>query len=300
MSNESGQNLEKSGEENSKSDEQRNQAENKIHPTIAGESRPPPKVPPANPNENQPENNANPGKPHPPNWCDIATLVIEVLGIIGLGIYCGYTIAEWKTFDSERQTMEREFAASQTNTIEQMKVLRGQLDEMKNGRLLDERAWVVVVAYTNNQTATNISFNVTAKNTGKTPALNFTMWVETQGSTNANGFGCVLPATYPRPEQLQLLPPDGVSSKGTEGKPTDIKIGDLIGAKKTNYFLDGIIKYDDIFTNHHWTRFCWRVEWYKTNCFFYGTTIGNYTDENETNQNNPIPTSPKVVPNSAL
>jgi hypothetical protein len=47
-------------------------------------------------------------KPHPPNWVEKWTLFFEVTGIIGLGIYCYYTFLEWKTFDSERKTMETE------------------------------------------------------------------------------------------------------------------------------------------------------------------------------------------------
>jgi hypothetical protein len=55
--------------------------------------------------------NANRDKP---NWCETGIFWIEIVGVIGLAFYCVVNWLEWRTFDSERQTMESEFQASQT------------------------------------------------------------------------------------------------------------------------------------------------------------------------------------------
>ncbi|HTR41801.1 MAG TPA: hypothetical protein VMH87_09325 [Pseudomonadales bacterium] len=64
-----------------------------------------------------------------PNWCEKWTLFLETLGIIGLTVYCVYTYKEWRTFDSERQTMEQEFLVGETNSEKQLEVMQRQIDD---------------------------------------------------------------------------------------------------------------------------------------------------------------------------
>src|SRR5665213_1058722 len=135
MSDESGKTQVQSGENKNKSCNQGNQSDCNVTPTkVATESAPPPQLP-------KPVNNSNNAAHEKPSWCEKGTFWLEVAGVLGLVFYCWINWREWQTFDSERQTMETEFKASQTNTIQELSVLHLQLNESKAGRIFDERAW---------------------------------------------------------------------------------------------------------------------------------------------------------------
>jgi hypothetical protein len=63
--------------------------------------------------------------------------IVEIIEIALVAIYGTVTVFECRTFDSERQTMEREFTAGQINTVNPLDVLKAKLSEMRTQRELD-------------------------------------------------------------------------------------------------------------------------------------------------------------------
>lgn len=184
---------------------------------------------------------------HTPNWCEKATLLLEALGILGLAVYCIYTVLEFKTFDSERQLMEAE------------------QKENRLARELDERAWVTAYKFEKN----NGEYRVLCRNTGRTPALNVDSDVR---STQV--FNDAETATWmenPPGPYAGVLGPNmewQTHSEGIKGK-----------------YLYGRIWYDDIFGKHHWTDFCAQCleENIASSDKFYIMPTGNSTDDSSTN-----------------
>jgi hypothetical protein len=238
MSEELGKNLEKSGKQNAETDNHTHQPKSSISPAVSNESGLPPNVPPAIQSQNKSANHSNPRKAEPPNWCDILTLILEIFGIIGLFIYCVYTIKEWKTFDSERETMENEFVISQANFRQ------------------DERAWLAAVSISQivSQDKQNGIFSILFKNTGKTPALN----VQAVTSWTMNV------ATIPKYDGVPAPRINsGITAPEQNWEAQSATISAKIMSNISNgepLYLYGTVWYDDIFGNHHWTQFCAEVE----------------------------------------
>jgi hypothetical protein len=97
---------------------------------------------------------------------------LEVFGIIGLLIYCIFTGLEWRTFDSERQTMEKEFLAGETNVQRQLAVMQEQIEDARAA----QRALLKFGEFTAKivrKTTNEFSFTVyePIKNVGNTPAI---------------------------------------------------------------------------------------------------------------------------------
>jgi hypothetical protein len=188
--------------------------------------------------------------PHPPNWCEKWTLWLEVAGVLGLAFYCWVNWKEWRTFDSERQTMETEFKASQTNAF-------NQLAEMRRQREVDERAWLapspVNPLTLNYSDPSRIFYALRTRNCGKTPAKNVRTVVN--WTTNANSF--TMPDIKPNISP-QFIPLDGESVIETPIIPYNI----YTAAKSGNLplFIYGTVWYDDIFGVEHWTQFCWSLD----------------------------------------
>lgn len=182
-----------------------------------------------------------------PNWCEVATFWVEIVGLIGLAVYCAYTIREWKTFDSERQIMRDEFNAAESNAE------------------LEERAWVVTTDHIAQYAvppgggeAVDVYFDIYFKNTGKTPGINVVTVIGQYGDTNH------IPETDPYPNPVyhsETLGPDvGGILTGTIFPPAYPE-GNLKAIKnKKPYFLAGTIWYDDIFGKHHWSQFCYQAD----------------------------------------
>lgn len=190
-------------------------------------------------------------KKESPNWVEVLTVWLEVVGIVGLIFYCWVNFREWQVFDSERRTMEIEFQASQ-------KVSERQIHEMQRERILDQRAWVApfeMITESEDSIVTNSTvIFLKFRNTGKTPALNVSE--VHHSSMNLNDIPTNKPVI---PPATFLLAPDGVFWIKTERFPNQ-----LIAAIKNGWaqpmYVYGEITYDDIFGNHHWTEFCWGVE----------------------------------------
>lgn len=277
MSEESGKHLEKSNEQKDKSNNQAGQPINEVSPPVTVEPGLPPRIPPSAPSQNQTKDNANPRKAHRPNWCEIVTVILELFGIIGLGVYCGYTIAEWRTFDSERKTMEKEFLAGVTNSQAQMSVMQAQLNEMKRASQLDERAWVFSSIEDNSVVVQSNScvIMIRFKNIGKTPAINIGT-IENSTADVAD-----VKDVDPKVEGVRssLAPGDNINMPYQIPNNLVLKLQD-----GKPIYVFGTIYYDDIFGMEHWTQFCYSI-------FNEGRTtlqpnFHNICDEIETNQTN--------------
>jgi hypothetical protein len=153
-------------------------------------------------------------------------------------IYAWFTIQEWRVFDSERRTMEQEMV------------------EMREGRILDERAWVTafhIASYPSERGSNWIYFGVDFKNTGRTPAANATIWF---GEFSIDQLPKEFPPTNAH-EETSLIAPGATLSMDTRYLPL-FKEGEAI-ENGHKLFLMGVVKYDDIFGKHHWSKSCWNV-----------------------------------------
>jgi len=158
-------------------------------------------------------------------------------------------------------------------TNEALAIQRSQID-------LDERAWVTVDKVEALPGSTNI-FLITIKNTGKTPAINTVLWRSIILTNKDAVFTCPLNPTN-MPPKFIILGPDSTSTGDTSSMP--VSNADWRHVYYTNptdhLYLYGIIKYDDIFGRHHWTRFCFDVVGGLTD--FQGTPFGNSCDDMQT------------------
>ncbi len=200
---------------------------------------------------------------------------LERAGVIGLGIYCIFTALEWQTFNSERVTMENEFLATQTNVVQEHELSRRQADaaekqvaEMQKEHRLDERAWVYPDQMLADKTPDGVTFRVSFKNTGKTPALNVSV---VMGFVQVAAF---IPAKddFLRAQTTSAVLPGGSMNINT---PTvSEKIIQVVTNGGDGYVF-GTVWYDDVFTNHLWNQYCAKVG---PDLKFMATTIHNASD----------------------
>jgi hypothetical protein len=151
-----------------------------------------------------------------------------------------------------------------------------QYREMQLTRIMDERAWVAISDVKCSQMNTIEEFDLTYKNTGKTPAIN------TQIQVISTGFLKDIPKkdAMPNPQlSSALVAPDGTGF-------TDIKQPVLAVEAVGTFYLYGTIWYDDIFGKHHWSQFCFYVRC-DTNTIVMGPAAFHFTcDDTENGQNN--------------
>lgn len=184
----------------------------------------------------------------------------EAIAVMAAVVYAICTIKEWRTFDSERQTMEREFGAVQTNAF------------------LEERAWVVPFLIEKGppeNTNSYATWNVIFKNTGKTPAIKARSFLgdatrieDIPENDSQNAFG---PYIVLAPGAEVNIAIDVVKTNVIDR----IKRGQLM-------YIYGTIWYDDIFNKHHWTQFCYQG-WGNFQ-FFAGGSVHTGCDPDEGGQ----------------
>ncbi len=157
---------------------------------------------------------------------------METIGVLGLVFYCWVNYRELQVFDSERIVMIRD-------------------------GVLDQRAWVAPFEMTVGGVGADTNFNyfiLKFKNTGKTPALNasenhdFVFGVESVPTNDPE----IKPASL-------MLAPDGVCWFRVGPFDADT-FAAIAKGHSVPVCVYGKFAYDDIFGNHHWTRFCWSVE----------------------------------------
>jgi hypothetical protein len=214
-------------------------------------------------------------------FCEKYKHEMELLGLLGLVFYCFINWRELKVFDRERETMEMEYTNSEASSQMQLAALQGQLVEMKNGRNLDERAWVGPIDF-ELQGLGDDFIVVTYKNTGKTPALNVFGVINFCAGTNQ------IPAFDKKPsfEENSIMAPNGTGILKTDDIPQML----VQGITQGNYvsFIYGTIWYDDVFGHHHWIQLCYSVSSYSRNMSqtvkFSGMPIHNLCDDSPTNE----------------
>ena len=175
--------------------------------------------------------------------------IVEIVEIVLIAVYATVTVFEWRTFDSERKTMEQEFKSSQTNSVQQLSALQRQLEEMKQSRIQEERAWVFVNIPDNALTfsAPSVIVKAIMKNVGKTPALitseygNFT---ENPGDIQRHD-------PIGSKDSLMLIPNKEAMLKLTMSANIAARI-----LNNVTIYAYGTVYYSDISGNSHWSQFC--------------------------------------------
>jgi len=160
----------------------------------------------------------------------------EIIGIVLLAVYTGYTI---KMYCANKQSAD---AATRAATSAENSVTQAR----DNARL-EQRAWVSVSDITpESQQGQNWTISIIFKNTGRTPAKNFVI----------RGIGEPVAKGKKTSSEEIILPghgiiaPDGVfhSNFSADGG-FDWKSVDLV--------IHGKIEYDTVFGSSHWTTFCY-------------------------------------------
>ena len=217
------------------------------------------------------------------------TFWLHIAEIILITVYAFFTILEWHTFDSERVTMEDELKTSQAAASAQLNAIVSQNKQMQKSSEADERAWISIGKIFNFFTAdlpgvtpTDVSFRVSFKNTGKTPAINVVPLVNHY--TNINS----IPKYDKFPNPVYSSSMMSAGSDVDSGMTTSVLppiYGSLYEAIKSGnpYFIAGTVWYDDIFGRHHWTQFCYGVS---PDFTFTTPPIHNSCDDVKTNQSN--------------
>jgi hypothetical protein len=242
MSDELRQNLEKPDEKKGKSDDQTNQPKNEVPPPISVKSGLPPSIPPPPKCNNESSNNSNPRKAELPNWCDILTLLLEFLGIIGLAIYCVYTVKEWSVFSREANTFDDEVKAVRMNSTNE-----------QNMAELEERAWINPGKITRALTDTNtiVYYTLTITNVGKTPALRLVVEFEPAATLNLIHTNDIEPTNVAK----QYLGAGDGTKVDSPHFPFAIIENDIV--QNQPLYLWGYIWFDDVFGHSHRVRFCY-------------------------------------------
>jgi hypothetical protein len=180
--------------------------------------------------------------------------------------------------------------------IYQYRITANQLDVMRN----DERAWVEFRSLFKKADDGTPIFQVAARetvnypaqviNTGKTPAKNIvaSIFVEIVNASEGPHLSYIddLPThSHARVTSGILFP--NTDSKWTivrvdNGIPSPATVNEVIALQSNTAFVVayGIITYDDVFNEHHWTRFChWASEPTGNYKEPVGSPTGNYNAE---------------------
>ena len=135
---------------------------------------------------------------------------------------------------------------------------------------LDQRAWVAAIDIKGTPEVGKIfTVNVTASNSGKTFAKNFTMRVVVEPIKkvgNEPNFSLEDPAEAQNESSVSVLAPNGEYVANAELRkerpPHEVTQEDLdrIRSGEVKIFVHGKMTYDDIFGCPHWTTFCVRLK----------------------------------------
>jgi hypothetical protein len=151
-----------------------------------------------------------------------------------------------------------------------------QLAEMQADSRLDQRAWVLTYGCEEIQTSNDFKiFRVIIKNIGKTPAVNVQNVIFAGKCTDIDA----LPRReYQPPSNGVIIVPNAATEART--LPTNGWM-----AHSGTLYVWGTVWYQDIFTNSHWTRFCYG--WDTNNSSYFVAGVHNATDDTEPDQANP-------------
>jgi hypothetical protein len=257
------------------------QAQNIQQNPKATETPNPPSIPPA---EERPRENANTtdNQKNLTKWelFERVVKVVECLAFIGAVVSAFFIGVQWSEMANATKVATDQLKAMQG----QADIMKGQLDEMKRTRSLDERAWVIptqpCVVISPIGDSGSMSVKIQYKNTGKTPSIKTTCII--CGTTNFNDIIIGKNEGFPtNSKNFGMLSPNETMNSllGDINKETVqfIKSGNL-------YYFYGTIYYEDIFTNPHWTKFAYISGTNLDETF--PIAIHNSCDDVETNKSN--------------
>jgi len=134
--------------------------------------------------------------------------------------------------------------------VAQMKVV---VKNANNQLRLEQRAWVAPFNISSEAIGNKTIFKVLFKNTGKTPALNVTAWINRTDRLDQ--------ITSIDPYSLEpgfILIQEGVGNTSTSDSPIEARDVEAI-KHGLQIYVYGTIRYQDIFGEGHWTQFCYFV-----------------------------------------
>jgi hypothetical protein len=169
------------------------------------------------------------------HYLDYATFGVEVLGLVGLAIYCVITYGAYCANKTAAEAAKgAATAATNSVTLQQ------------NSTQTDQRAWVSVSDVEFLPRGSSFDVDVVFTNTGKTPAKGFTIRAAGELLQNGgipNGKETLLPGhgvIAPNGTYHSALSPNGYYERN---------LGTLT--------VHGRIDYADVFGGSHWTKFCY-------------------------------------------
>jgi hypothetical protein len=178
----------------------------------------------------------------------------EILGIIVIvaGIIVAAIIA----------VQSREMLQAASVVSGQLKPTQDQLEEIKRTRMDVQRARIAMDGTPNqiiSEDKESVTFEISYKNTGRTPALKVTC------ATGA----ALLPSRVPHAENTPNPPVNAgnLAPNGTGVVRSPIIMAGTMKAVTDGVplYLYGTIWYDDVFGKSHWSQFCWKIERLKDN-----------------------------------
>ncbi len=197
--------------------------------------------------------------------------VIAILGgLAGLGLI-------WLQYSDMTRATDAAVIQSKA-LLAQSKMMQSQLQEMRETRREDERAWVF-------STGLDIKTNsygeryyvINFKNSGRTPAINAAIFVTQWKDSSQIPIQDSLPVYIPR--GIMIGPNEDAGLTGGEIGLTDESA--KIVKEGYSYYLAGTVWYDDVFGHHHWSQFCYQIIPYNR---IFGWPQHNSCDDAETNQ----------------
>jgi hypothetical protein len=173
-------------------------------------------------------------------------------------------------------------------TAKTTKVLSGQLQEMQATRILDERAWVMIVDVSKKPMEQNSEDLVVLPeftNTGKTPALKCGISVSWTTNFNEIPPANIIPTSNVFP--FNGSTPNGMIAPGGAAhiysQPIPKAIVEQIRNERLLVYVDGAVWYYDIFQQFHWMRYCFKIT---PDIQFSPIPELNTCDDAQTNQTN--------------
>lgn len=134
------------------------------------------------------------------------------------------------------------------------------LAEIHGASLLEQRAWIGVEDIRGLPEMNKpLTITIVFKNTGKTPAKNVKLIDTYKGIEKGNELKFDYPPPATEESRGVIFPQSILHNDFTPGKGGTIQEIDFnrISSQQVKLFVHGKITYDDIFSNEHWTTFCY-------------------------------------------
>ena len=200
-------------------------------------------------------------------WSDPSWLMFIVAGIgavVSFATFLAICVQAWvymgQLKEMEKSTQAATKAAKAAE--DSVELARSSIEAANTASQFDQRAWVTValVRFTKPLAiGDKISVQLTVHNSGKTPAV-ARMIGRIEGSTEPlsdAAFKDLLTTGHP---SIMVLGPDGNGDGYLQSlEPLTADQSKALNSGALRLYVIGSIEYDDVFSHHHSTRFCFSV-----------------------------------------